>query len=192
QKIRSIAVLKCVGARSRQIMVVYLLQVLALGLAGSLLGVAIARATVAAIPVALGASSSILAEAKYGVSWSGAAQGVAIGMLVSLLFSVVPLMHVRTIKPSLLLRDETAVRRRDWWRVAVVALVSIALVAVTAWQAASLRVGLVVCGGFLALAFVLQLAGRVLIAAIAPLARSPSFPLPPPLPHLSPPCHPHR
>ena len=43
QKIRSIAVLKCVGARSRQIIAVYLLQVMALGLAGSLLGVALAR-----------------------------------------------------------------------------------------------------------------------------------------------------
>jgi putative ABC transport system permease protein len=185
QKIRSIAVLKCVGARSKQIMVVYMLQVLALGLAGSLLGVAIARATVAAIPLALGASTSILADAKYGVSWSAALQGVAIGMLVSLLFSVVPLMHVRSIKPSLLLRDETVVRRRDWWRVAVVALVSIALVAVTAWQAASLRIGLVVCGGFLALAIVLQLAGRLLIAVIAPLARSPSFPLRHAVLHLS-------
>ncbi|PWT84077.1 MAG: hypothetical protein C5B57_05495 [Blastocatellia bacterium] len=185
QKIRSIAVLKCVGARSKQIMVVYLLQVLALGLAGSLLGVVIARATIAAIPLALGASTSILAEAKYGVSWSAAAQGVAIGMLVSLLFSIVPLMHVRSIKPSLLLRDETAVGRRDWWRLAVVALVSIALVAVTAWQAASLRVGLVVCGGFLVLAIVLQLAGRILITVVSPLARSPSFPLRHAVLHLS-------
>ena len=43
QKMRSIAVLKCVGARSRQIIAVYVLQVMTLGLAGSLLGVAIAR-----------------------------------------------------------------------------------------------------------------------------------------------------
>ena len=50
QKIRSIAVLKCVGARSGQIIAVYLLQVLALGLAGSLLGVALARGVIAAIP----------------------------------------------------------------------------------------------------------------------------------------------
>jgi putative ABC transport system permease protein len=37
QKIRSIAVLKCIGARSAQIITVYILQVLVLGLAGSLL-----------------------------------------------------------------------------------------------------------------------------------------------------------
>src|SRR4029077_19794816 len=106
QKIRSIAVLKCLGARSNQIMVVYILQVLALGLAGSFLGVLLARATLAAIPLALGGSTSILAEADYGLSGSAAAQGVAVGLLVSLLFSVVPLMQVRHVKPSLLLRSE--------------------------------------------------------------------------------------
>ena len=125
QKIRSIAVLKCLGARSDQIMWVYVLQVVALGFAGSLLGVALARATLAAIPVALGGSTSILAEADYGLSWSAAAQGTAVGMLVSLLFSVVPLMQVRYVKPSLLLRDETAPRQRDWTRIAVMVLVSL-------------------------------------------------------------------
>ena len=51
QKMRSIAVLKCVGARSRQIIAVYMLQVMTLGLAGSLLGVALARVAIAAIPL---------------------------------------------------------------------------------------------------------------------------------------------
>ncbi len=126
QKIRSIAVLKCLGARSRQIIAVYLLQVLALGLAGSLLGVAIARAAIAAIPLALGPqSTSILAEAHYTVTWSAAAQGIGIGVLVSLLFSIVPLLQVRYVKPSLLLRDETVARARDWSRIgAIVARVA--------------------------------------------------------------------
>src|ERR1700730_15961914 len=58
QKIRSIAVLKCIGARSMQIMAVYVLQVLLLGLAGSLLGVALAGAAVGAIPLALSGSKT--------------------------------------------------------------------------------------------------------------------------------------
>ena len=185
QKIKSIAVLKCVGAHSRQIIAVYLLQVMALGVAGSLLGVGIARLAVAAIPLALRSSTSLLAEAHYGVSPSAAAQGVAIGMLVSLLFSIVPLLHVRDVKPSLLLRDETRPRRRDWLRIAATVLVSAALVAVAAWQAGSLRVGVAVCLGFATLAFVLQLAGRLLIYLVAPLSRSRSFPLRHAVLHLS-------
>jgi len=185
QKIRSIAVLKCVGARSQQIVTIYILQVILLGLAGSLLGVAIARAAVAAVPLALGSSTSLLAQAHYGVTWSAALQGIGIGVLVSLLFSVVPLLHVRFIKPSLLLRDEKVRRRPDWLGIGVIVAVTLALVALTAWQAASWRAGVVVCGGFAGLAVVLMLAGRALIALVSPLANSRSFPLRHAVLHLS-------
>jgi putative ABC transport system permease protein len=187
QKIRSIAVLKCLGARNAQIITVYVLQVMTLGLAGSLLGVAIAMAAVAAIPLALGntSSTSLLAEAHYGVTWSAASQGVCIGVLVSLLFSIVPLLQVRFIKPSLLLRDESTRRRRDWLGAVVMVVVTLALVGVTAWQASSLRIGVVVCTGFAALAFVLHFAGRALVALVAPLANSRSFPLRHAVLHLS-------
>ena len=186
QKIRAIAVLKCLGATSRQIMSVYLLQVMSLGLAGSLLGVAIAQAALAAIPWALGPSTtSLLAEVHYTVTWRVALQGIAIGALVSLLFSLVPLLDVRLVKPSLLLRDETRREGRDPVRIAAMVFVSAALIAVAAWQAASLRVGVVVCVSFAALAIVLLLAGRLLIKVVAPLANARSFPLRHAVLHLS-------
>ncbi len=186
QKIRSIAVLKCLGATSGQIMAVYLLQVVTLGLAGSLLGVAIARAALAGIPLALGPSStSLLAGVHYTVNWRIALQGVTIGVLVSLLFSLVPLLEVRLVKPSLLLRDETGSSRRDPAQIAAMVFVSAALVSVAAWQAASLRVGVVITVGFAALAIVLMLAGRLLVKVISPMANAPSFPLRHAVLHLS-------
>ena len=110
----------------------------------------------------------------------------AIGVLVSLLFSVVPLLRVRAVKPSLLLRDESAASAGiDWTRIAALMLVSAGLVAVTAWQAASLKVGLIVCAGFSVLAIVLMLAGRLLVRAVSPLASTPSFPLRHAVLHLS-------
>src|SRR4029078_3135582 len=51
------------------------------------------------------------------------------------------------------------------------------LVALSAWQAASLKVGIVVCSGFAGVAVVLHLAGRALIALLAPLETSRTFPL---------------
>lgn len=189
QKIRSIAVLKCLGASNGQIISVYMLQVMTLGLAGSLLGVALARLAVAAIPYAVpaptGGASSLLGDVQYGVTWSAAAQGIGIGVLVSVLFSVVPLLQVRLVKPSLLLRHETSAAPIDWLRFAAMGLVSAALVALTAWQASSLRVGLIVCAGFCALALVLQWTGRLLVRAIAPLAQAPSFSLRHAVLHLS-------
>ena len=186
QKIRGIAVLKCLGASSRQIIAVYLLQVMSLGLAGSLLGVVIAQVAVSAIPLAIGSSaSSLLAGVRYTVTWGVALQGATIGVLVSLLFAIVPLLEVRLVRPSLLLRDETRPPQRDLVRIAATVFVSAALVAVAAWQAASFRVGLSVCLGFAALAVVLVLAGRLLVALLAPLANARSFPLRHAVLHLS-------
>ncbi|MGE0706175.1 MAG: ABC transporter permease, partial [Vicinamibacterales bacterium] len=137
------------------------------------------------LPLAVSDSAPLLAEVDYGVSMSAAAQGLGIGVLVSLLFSIVPLLQVRFVKPSLLLRDESATRGVDYASIAAIALVSAALVGLTAWQAASLEVGLVVCASFALVAFVLQLAGRGLVRLVAPLARSKSFPLRHAVLHLS-------
>src|SRR4029077_19745811 len=50
QKIRSVAILKCLGATTRQVLAAYVLQVVVLGLTGSALGVALAWIGVASIP----------------------------------------------------------------------------------------------------------------------------------------------
>jgi putative ABC transport system permease protein len=177
QKVRSVAILKCVGATTRQVLTTYVVQVVLLGLAGSILGVAIAAAAIAAIPESVAAT---FGGVSYGLTASAVFQGVGVGVLVSLLFSLVPLLEVRRMKPLLLLRgtDATAgVGRIDWAQVAVTAAVSAALVGVAAWQAASLRVGLIVCGGFAVVALILHGAGIGLIWAVRPLAAAPWFPL---------------
>ena len=42
----------------------------------------------------------------FGLTTSAVLQGMAIGLLVSVLFSLVPLLEVRHVKPSLLLRQD--------------------------------------------------------------------------------------
>ena len=121
QKIRSVAILKCLGATSRQVLAIYVLQVLWLAAAGSLLGVGARRARgVAAIPARI---LTPLGVTSVVVTASAAVQGVAVGLLVSLLFALVPLLEMRHVKPLLLLRADTAAtaRRRDWrsWLAAV-------------------------------------------------------------------------
>ena len=185
QKVRSIAVLKCLGASSRQIIGVYMLQVMTLGLAGSVLGVALAAAAIGAVQLAVGGAASLLGDVEYAVTFSAASQGIGIGALVSLLFSIVPLLQIRLVKPSLLLRDEPPPAGYDWVRLAALVLVSAALVALTAWQASSLRVGLLVCAGFCGVALVLQSAGRALVRTIRPLSQARSFPLRHAVLHLS-------
>jgi len=195
QKIRSVAILKCVGATTRQVLGAYVLQVVFLGLAGSALGVLLARLALNAIPERVGAA---LGATAYSLTLSAVCQGVAVGMLVSLLFSLVPLLEVRRVKPLLLLRGGTTAglsgpaRHPSWWtiagmrsrlaaldraQVAAALLVGAALVAIAGWQAASLRVGAIVCAGFGALALVLHFVSSGVIRGVRPVARVRSFPL---------------
>ena len=209
QKIRSVAILKCVGASSKQVLATYVLQVMLLGFTGSLFGVGLAALAMRALPASL---SAALGGLTYGLTSSAVVQGIAVGVLVSLLFSLVPLLDVRRIKPLLLLRGgdtmpapigpwqpnagmtrsrgtrRSVVRRTgawlmrwlasaDWLQIGVGVLVSVALVGVAAWQAASLRAGAIVCVGFAGIAIVLHVAGAALVRAIAPLAAAPWFPL---------------
>lgn len=177
QKIRSIAILKCIGGTSTQVLAVYLTQVILLGLAGSALGVAIAAAVIALLPDIVGNIGAQF-NVQYGLTASAVAQGLAIGLLVSVLFSIVPLLEVRRIKPSLLLRQEVpSLPQFDWLKWGVIGVVAAALVGVASWQAGSLRVGLMLSGGFVALALVLHLAGVVLVRAVQPLRYSRSFAL---------------
>ena len=193
QKLRSVAILKCVGATANQILATYVAQVLLLGIGGSLLGVGIAAVAIAAIPPSAAAA---FGNVSYGLTLSAALQGLAVGLLVSLLFSLVPLLEVRRVKPLLLLRALDTLspppaaargwrnrmipnwlRRADPVQITAAALVTAALVALAAWQASSIQVALVVCGGFAGIALVLHGAGAVLVRAVRPLAATPYFPL---------------
>ncbi|HEY0285053.1 MAG TPA: FtsX-like permease family protein [Vicinamibacterales bacterium] len=183
QKIKTIAVMKCVGGTSRQILSVYLLQSLALGIIGSLIGVVMAWMAIAVIPADMNQIGTL--TVAYGLSWSAVAQGIGVGVLVSLLFAMVPLLEVRQVKPSLLLRDETTGRRRDWFQIGTTVVVGGALVALASWQAASIRVGLTVTVGFIGLTIILQGVGWLLTRMTRPLARSSWFPLRQAVLHLS-------
>src|SRR5688500_7680725 len=177
QKVRSIAILKCVGGTTPQVLGVYMTQVLLLGLAGSGLGVALAAAVVAAVPVFAGDLAALL-PIEYGLTAGAVWQGLAVGLLVSILFSVVPLLEVRHVKPSLLLRqDAPPPAGFDWLKWSVTAAVAISLVGVASWQAGSVPVGLLLSGGFVATAFVLHLAGLALVRAVQPLRYARSFAL---------------
>ena len=190
QKVKSVAILKCLGATTVQVLATYVLQVALLGLAGSLTGVILAEAAMRLIPASLSATFGGVA---YGLTPSAIAQGVSVGLLVSLLFALVPLLEVRRVKPLLLLRAGGAAQPEgakparlglrsfaatiDWLQVVTAILVTAGLVAVASWQAASVRAGLLVSGGFAVVALVLYGAAWLLVAAARPLARARWFPL---------------
>jgi len=197
QKIRSVAILKCVGASTAQVLATYVLQVALLAVAGSVIGIGLAAIGIRSIPPSLVES---FGGVPYGLTGSAVLQGLTVGLLVSVLFALVPLLDVRRIKPLLLIRgadvgispaaraattgsDEARgwlrrwLARIDWVQVGFAVGVGAALVLVASWQAGSARAGAAVSIGFLAVAAVLYGAAFVLIRSVSPLTRAPWFPL---------------
>ena len=175
QKIRSVAILKCVGASTAQVLATYVLQVALLAAAGSAIGVGLAALAIRAIPASLLES---FGGVPYGLTGSAVLQGLAVGLLVSVLFALVPLLEVRRIKPLLLIRGADAgAAALDWTQAGVACAVSVALALVASWQAGSWKAGAAVTIGFAGIAAVLYGAAYALVRSVSPLALTPWFPL---------------
>ncbi len=147
QKMDSIAVMKCLGARSSQIVRIYLLQTLALGLAGGLLGIICGVAVQRAFPILIAHYFSV--TPKFSIDLLSAGQGLAIGLLSTLLFTLPPLLSIRRIRPGLIFRREMTEQRAGRWvrlrqaRAAMVAtlLILVGIGGIAGWLSASLRMG---------------------------------------------------
>ena len=165
QKRKTVAVLKCLGASGTRVITVYLLQILVLGLVGSGFGIVLAQLGLLLVRSQL--AEDLPANMSYAVSASTAVQGVFLGVLISVLFSALPLLQIRNIKPRLLLRDESNTSLRlDWakWLIGAASLAG--LLALSVWQAGSLRVGAFFLGGLAATSLVLYLAAVSLTAIL--------------------------
>ena len=182
QRLKSVAILRCLGATARQVIESYVVQVMLLGLGGSVLGIGIARLALWFLPESVTTQAAVaagLSTVSINLTSSAILQGLTVGVLVSFLFALVPLLDIRYVKPLLLLRPEQLPpsRRIDWIRISLFIGVGVALVLVASWQAASWEIGFYVVSGFTTVACILYFLGRALIRAIQPLTASNWFPL---------------
>ena len=102
QRMDMLAILKAVGAGSADLLRIFLLQTLGLGLAGGLLGVAAGVGVMAALPAAFGQLLPVHVILQF--PWQSVLAGLATGLLTTLLFCLPPLLDVREVRPVLVLR----------------------------------------------------------------------------------------
>jgi putative ABC transport system permease protein len=102
QRLDTIAIMKSLGARSGQIMKIYLLQTLLLGLIGGLIGVALGVGVQLAFPLLL--AKLINVDTDLHIQLGTIFTGLATGVLTTLLFTLPPLLDIRAVRPILILR----------------------------------------------------------------------------------------
>jgi putative ABC transport system permease protein len=155
QKLDSIAIMKCIGGRSNQIIRIYALQTLGLGLVGGLLGVLLGGGVQMMFPVLIRRYFNV--QASWTVDWISAVQGILIGLMTTMLFTLPPLLSIREVRPALIFRREMAETRRSltrWVRdmqgsIAAGAIIVLGIGAIAAWLSQSLRMGVYFAGALL-------------------------------------------
>jgi putative ABC transport system permease protein len=181
QRIDSIAIMKSIGARSSDVLRIYVLQTLFLGAAGALLGVILGVLVEFALPAVLGPLLPLRPPVRLPLRAVSAAFGT--GILTTMLFSIPPLLDVRTIRPSVVLRRlvETAEPGSSRWKklrenpaqAVSVVLIVVALAGIAAGLADSWLVGKWFAGSLaVSLAVLLGLAAGLLRVLRAVLAKT--------------------
>ena len=141
----TIAVLRCIGATQRMAFTAYLLQAVALGVAGALAGVLLGLAIQLALPTLL--ANVIPFDVHFRPEWPVLLSGLAIGALVTTVFALLPLLDIRGITPLRALRHALEpARTRDPLRWLVYLLILAAIAGISIWQAGRTIVGVAYAG----------------------------------------------
>ena len=102
QKIKTVAVLHCMGASSNQTMAIYLIQATTMGFIGAVIGAFTGTLIQLYLPVLV--QDFIPVDIDLFISWASVAIGIFTGVLIAVIFALIPLLAVRQISPLFTLR----------------------------------------------------------------------------------------
>ena len=170
QRMDMLATMKSIGARSSDILRIYLLQTLLLGLVGGVVGVVAGFGVEWTIPQL--AAKLLPIEPTLRLPMRAGLAGLGTGMLTTLLFCLPPLLEIRRVKPSLVLRRQVEApsemtlaerwqRRRMQW--ITTAIILLALAGIAAGLTSSLTVAAWFTAALVTLLLFITLLARTLL-----------------------------
>ena len=104
EKRAEVAVLRCVGSTGWQAFAIFFIQIFLLGVFGSIVGSLLGVGIQQLLPVLL--QDLIPFEMNLSLSYNSLILGVVLGSIVSVLFSMLPLVAIRFVPPLTVLRSE--------------------------------------------------------------------------------------
>ncbi len=161
------AMLRCLGLTQNEVTILYLLEFLAVGLVGSLIGAALGFASHFALLEWLG---RLVTNQLPAAGWLPALQAIATGLILLTGFALPPVLQLRNVPHNRVIR-----REQDLPQAATVATYLLGLASFTGlllWQAGDLRLGLLTAGGFMAGLAAFSLIGWLALKSMRPLRRA--------------------
>jgi putative ABC transport system permease protein len=196
EKLRTIAILKALGADSATVVSTYVVQAIFLGCIGSLAGILLGLALQRGLPPLMAALfvSDLLDQLGVSseLSWFSVwplMKGAALGLLSTLLFTLWPLLKIRDVHPGAIFRRDAeqamvepgspSVRwwvkwgLADRWNIGTAGVIILGLCALSVWQAGSWSIGLLFIGALSLAITILFVCARVFVRGLAwaPLPR---------------------
>ncbi len=119
EKIASIAIMRCLGVKASEAFLIYLIQIVGIGIIGSVAGAALGTAIQHLLPAVM--KEILPMTISTDISWMAIGQGILLGVIISVLFALLPLISIRNISPLNTLRinyeDVSLVRDPFRWLV---------------------------------------------------------------------------
>jgi len=165
ESLDDVAVLRVVGASSRQVQAIFLIQAVYVGLLGGAVGTVVGAGSAAALAAAM-PSWGLIPRLEPVVLLSG----VALGTATAAIFALLPLAELALVTPLAILRREhlTQPRRVAWGGVGGALLIIISgLMLLAAWDSRSWQTGPALMGTVLMSTAVLYGIARVLLPLLS-------------------------
>lgn len=127
EKNQSVAILRCLGVKSKQAFYIYLYQVLFMGMIGSIAGTAIGLGLQYYLPQILGEVLPFSFEPK--IFWMVIIEGILLGLIIALLFALLPLIRLGKVSPLQSIRAafESGKQVLSWEAMSVFGLLALCL-----------------------------------------------------------------
>ena len=145
RKIDTVAILRCLGASSGQVLAMYVMQAAVMGLIGAVVGAALGVLIQFGLPTVF--KDFMPVDVTVTLEPEAIVTGIIIGGWIALIFALRPLLALRNVSPLQTLRrdaDSEVLRMRwnDWPRIAVNAALIASVVAIGLLRAANIEQGL--------------------------------------------------
>jgi len=142
EKLKNVAVLKCLGASRKQTFVIYLLQIIGIGALGGVIGSTIGVILQYAFPYIL--QDFLPFDVSISISIQPILLGCSLGILMSVLFALLPLLGTWYVSPLEVLRDsDDNIKKPKRARAIVLFIILFFIFLFSFWMLKSVQNGLV-------------------------------------------------
>jgi putative ABC transport system permease protein len=112
EKRETVAILRCIGSSGGATFYIFFLQIFILGTLGSFIGAMLGNAVQKIIPMAL--EEFLPIKLTDQIAWPSVLGGLVLGMGITVLFAVWPLLQLRSVTPMAALNSNIQPIRKNW------------------------------------------------------------------------------